>query len=204
MHDERTFDDALLFEMLSGDENAFRAIYRAVQPGFLRYLGVLVGAFDAEDVAAEAWAQALRDLHRFSGDADGFRGWLTTIGRNRAMDLLRARGRRPIVDVPTEDLLGLSGSHDTEGDALGLVATREALELIASLPTDQAEAVLLRAVVGLDSKTAGQVLGKRAGAVRTAAYRGLRNLRRRLDQGSDPVVGAGCDTAAAPRADEVT
>jgi RNA polymerase sigma-70 factor (ECF subfamily) len=50
------------------------------------------------------------------------------------------------------------------------------------LPSDQAEAVLLRAVVGLDADSAGKILGKRAGAVRTAAYRGLRALAKRLDQ----------------------
>ena len=46
---------------------------------------------------------------------------------------------------------------------------------------DQAEAVLLRAVVGLDAATAAEVLGKRPGAVRVAAHRGLRRLARILD-----------------------
>jgi RNA polymerase sigma-70 factor (ECF subfamily) len=51
------------------------------------------------------------------------------------------------------------------------------------LPPDQAEAVLLRAVLGLDAQTAGHVLGKRPGAIRTAAYRGLRTLAGRLETG---------------------
>jgi RNA polymerase sigma-70 factor (ECF subfamily) len=38
----------------------------------------------------------------------------------------------------------------------------------------------LRVVVGLDSAAAGQVLGKRSGAVRTAAHRGLRRLAQLL------------------------
>lgn len=42
--------------------------------------------------------------------------------------------------------------------------------------------VLLRAVVGLDAKSAAQVAGKRAGAIRTAAYRGLKTLANRLDR----------------------
>ncbi len=50
------------------------------------------------------------------------------------------------------------------------------------MPPDQAEAVLLRAVLGLDARTAGQVLGKRPGAVRTAAHRGLRTLARHLER----------------------
>jgi len=39
---------------------------------------------------------------------------------------------------------------------------------------------MLRAVVGLDAKAAAAVLGKRPGAVRTAAYRGLRTLAGRV------------------------
>lgn len=168
--------------MLCGDEDAFRLVYRSVQPGLVRYLSFLVGA-DAEDVAAEAWAQAVRDLGTFSGSADGFRGWITTIGRHRAMDLLRSRSRRPVSTVDVDDLLDLPAEVETEAAALDLVATAEALELIATLPRDQAEAVLLRAVVGLDAKTAGRVLGKRPGAVRTAAYRGLKALQRRISEG---------------------
>lgn len=176
-------EDDVVRRMLAGDEDAFRELYRAVQPGLLRYLTVLVGVSDAEDVAAETWAQAVRDLGRFSGDADGFRGWVTTIGRHRALDLLRAKGRRPVLDVPVDEVeeLGfLPAETDAEETVLDLVSTAEALRLIATLPPDQAEAVLLRAVVGLDAKTAGKVLGKRAGAVRTAAYRGLKTLATRV------------------------
>src|SRR4051794_35089089 len=101
--EEQDENDAVQ-RMLLGEEDAFRLVYRALQPGLLRYLTVLVGATDAEDVAAETWAQAFRDLHRFSGAADGFRGWVSTIGRNRALDLVRSRGRRPVLDVPVEEL----------------------------------------------------------------------------------------------------
>jgi len=165
---------------LRGDETAFSLLYRHVHPGLVRYLSALVGG-DAEDVAAEAWAQVCRDLSGFSGGLDGFRGWVATIGRHRALDHLRALRRRPVVPMePT--LLPLTGTvegaHDVAEEA---EATRAALRLIASLPRDQAEAVLLRAVMGLDAAGAAAVLGKRPGAVRTAAHRGLRALARRLD-----------------------
>ena len=165
----------------SGDEDAFRAVYRSVQPGLVRYLTFLVGV-DAEDVAAETWAHVVRDLASFSGSADGFRGWVSTIGRNRAMDFLRSQARRPVSEVDAEELIGIPGRATTEDEALSLVGTADALDLIASLPPDQAEAVLLRVVVGLDAKAAGRVLGKRPGAVRTAAYRGLKSLHRTISE----------------------
>ncbi len=168
-----------------GDPEAFRRLYRDTQPRLLRYLGALVGD-DAEDVASEAWLQVARDLQNFHGDYDGFRGWVATIARHRAIDHLRRRGRRPpITPVPVEELTDLTAADDTAACALDAVSTDAAVRLIATLPPDQAEAVLLRVVVGLDAESAGRVLGKRAGAVRTAAYRGLRTLAKRLEQAGD-------------------
>jgi RNA polymerase sigma-70 factor, ECF subfamily len=164
-----------------GEPAAFRALYRDTQPRLLRYLHALVGD-DAEDIASETWLQITRDLHTFHGTPDGFRGWAATIARHRALDHLRARTRRPPpIPVPAEDLAGLAAADDTAARALDALATRNAIALIATLPPDQAEAVLLRAVVGLDATTAARVLGKRPGALRTAAYRGLRTLARHLE-----------------------
>ncbi|TDE28654.1 RNA polymerase sigma factor [Actinomadura sp. 6K520] len=168
-----------LREAQDGDENSFRMLYRDVQPRLIRFAGALVGP-DAEDVTSEAWLQIARDLPSFRGDLDGFRGWTATITRHRALDHLRRRSRRPSGDVPIEELTTMAAGVDTELAALDCIATQDAIRLIAELPRDQAEAVLLRVVVGLDAKTAGKVLGKRSGAVRTASYRGLRRLADRL------------------------
>ena len=65
----------------------------------------------------------------------------------------------------------------------GTVVRQQGLR-IARLPQDQAEAVVLRVVMGLDAKTAADTLGKRPGAVRTAAHRGLKKLAELL--GDDP------------------
>ncbi|MFJ8470333.1 RNA polymerase sigma factor [Kitasatospora sp. NPDC094011] len=170
-----------------GDEQAFRLLFRTVQPGLLRYLRVLVGGRpedvqDAEDIASETWLQIARDLRGFSGDGDGFRGWAATVARNRAMDHLRARRRRPVTDLPYEYLVELAAGDDTARAALATVGTADALALISRLPRDQAEAVLLRVVMELDAESAAQVLGKRAGSVRMAAHRGLRRLAKLLDQ----------------------
>ncbi|MCW2526105.1 MAG: putative polymerase ECF-subfamily sigma factor [Pseudonocardiales bacterium] len=170
---------AALLGAQAGDEASFTRMYRLVQPGLLRYLRVLI-ASDAEDVASETWANVCRDLHQFEGDADGFRGWVATIGRHRALDQIRSRNRHPADAVPTEAMEGLVSLADTERQAIESVSTAGAVALIASLPPDQAEAVMLRAVLGLDAKTAAAVLGKRPGAVRTSAHRGLKSLAARL------------------------
>ncbi|WP_432071979.1 RNA polymerase sigma factor [Streptomyces wuyuanensis] len=162
-----------------GDEDAFGRVYRLVHPGLLGYLRGLVGE-DAEDVASDAWLEIARDLGRFRGDGAGFRGWTATIARHRALDHLRKQRRRPQTSLLEQDVLELPDRRDTADAALETVSTEQALELIGSLPQDQAEAVLLRVVVGLDGPAAARVLGKRPGAVRSAAHRGLRRLAERL------------------------
>ncbi|MEU2820917.1 RNA polymerase sigma factor [Streptomyces bacillaris] len=165
-----------------GDEDAFRAVYRAVQPRLLGYIRTLVGEPDAEDVASEAWLQIARDLDRFSGDADRFRGWAARIARNRSLDHLRMRSRRPAIGGDETELTGRPAESDTAGDAMEALDTDRTMSLIAQLPQDQAEAVVLRVVVGLDAKSAAQTLGKRPGAVRTAAHRGLKRLAELLGE----------------------
>ncbi|GCB46532.1 ECF sigma factor [Streptomyces sp. NL15-2K] len=162
-----------------GDEAAFAVAYRLVQPGLLGYLRGLVGD-DAEDVASDAWLEISRDLGRFKGDGAGFRGWSATIARHRALDHLRRQKVRPRSSALEQDVLDLPGPHSTHDQALESLSTEYALELVRGLPRDQAEAVLLRVVVGLDGPAAARVLGKRPGAVRTAAYRGLKRLARQL------------------------
>jgi RNA polymerase sigma-70 factor (ECF subfamily) len=181
--------DEALRRAQRGDAEAFRLLYRDLQPRLLRYLATLAGPLDAEDIASETWLQITRDLAGFTGTYDGFRGWAATIARHRALDYLRRNQRKPALPVPAEDLAAWPATGDgadTAQRALDTVATENAIALIATLPPDQAEAVLLRAVLGLDATTAGNVLGKRAGAIRTAASRGLRTLGKKLEAEPGP------------------
>jgi RNA polymerase sigma-70 factor (ECF subfamily) len=174
-----------------GDEEAFRQLYRLVQPGLLRYLRGLVGD-DAEDLASETWLQVARDMRAFRDEGAGFRGWALTIARHRALDHIRRNQRRPVTGVPVDVLADLPDDQDTAEQAIRLTTTNATIALIATLPRDQAEAVLLRVVVGLDVKATAKVMGKRPGAVRTAAWRGLRTLADRL--ASTGVTRAGVGT----------
>jgi RNA polymerase sigma-70 factor, ECF subfamily len=171
--------DEALRAACGGDEAGFVVLYRDLQPRLLRYATALVGT-DAEDVTAETWLQVARDLRSFRGDLDGFRGWVSTICRNRAMDCAHARTRRPADPTEAEVLATHPDRDDAHGSAVEGMATRWAMAHILALPPTEAEAVLLRAVVGLDSTSAGKVLGKRPGTVRVAAHRGLKKLAKAI------------------------
>jgi DNA-directed RNA polymerase specialized sigma24 family protein len=105
-------------------------------------------------VASDAWLEIARDLGRFKGDGAGFRGWTATIARHRALDHLRRQRVRPRAGGTEQDVLNLPGPHSTHDQALETLSTERALDLVRGLPQDQAEAVLLRVVVGLDGPAA--------------------------------------------------
>lgn len=90
-----------------------------------------------------------------------------------------------------ELLAYLPAGENTERAVMEALATADALEMIAGLPAVQAEAVLLTVVMELDAKTAGKVMGKRSGAVRVAAHRGLRRLAEQLAAVETPTAEAG-------------
>ena len=160
---------------VDGDEAGFATVWRALQPAVLRYLRVVVGDA-AEDVASETWLQAARDLHRFTGGPMAFRGWLFGIARHRALDQRRHNARRPEEPAGWFTDTARAPAPDAATEAMESYGTAWALRVIATLPPDQAEAVTLRVVVGLDVATTAQVVGKRPGSVRVATMRGLRRL----------------------------
>jgi RNA polymerase sigma-70 factor (ECF subfamily) len=130
-----------------------------------------------EDVAAETWLQVVRDLPSFIGTADGFRAWLFTVARNRAIDAARAAAARPADLVADIEATGrMQAARSAESEAMDQISTERALALVASLPPEQAEMVALRVVAGLDVATVADIVGKSPGAVRVSVHRGLRAL----------------------------
>lgn len=185
----RAPEDADVAAAQRGDVRAFERLFRTVQPSLLRYLGSLVG-HDAADVASETWLQVTRDLSSFRGGGDDFKGWVVTIGRHRALDHLRSMRRRPSDPLDPAAMPARAAPDDTFDATEEALATRRALDLISRLPQDQAEAVLLRIVVGLDSPATAKILGKRSGAVRMATSRGLARLQELIAEESDVTLPA--------------
>lgn len=167
--------EARLAAAQAGDEAAFIELFRSVQPTLLRYLSTLGGPL-AEDAAAETWVSVVRGLPRFSGDEAGWRAWVFTIGHARLRDAQRRSYRDPVPVDAHAELAQTPDGVDVAASVDELMTTEAALRLVGRLSPDQAAAVLLRHVAGLDVAAAAEVLGKRPGAVRVATHRGLQRL----------------------------
>ena len=169
----------VLAAAVDGDGPAFAILWRDTHPPLLRYLWVAAGDA-AEDLASEVWLDVARRLAKFKGGEPEFRGWLFTLARRKVIDKRRHEARHP--ESPTGDMdpLDRPASDDTFAAAAEGISTTAALELIATLPHDQAEIIVLRVVVGLEAGEVAKIVGKTPGAVRVAAHRGLRALSGRL------------------------
>ena len=88
--------------------------------------------------------------------------------------------RRATEDLPANGLLEQAAPDDPAAGAVEGFSTRAALAVVATLPPDQAEAVVLRVVAGLDVDRVAEIMGKRPGTVRVLTHRGLRRLAERL------------------------
>lgn len=160
-----------------GDETAAASLFDHYHPRVFRYaLAKLRRRADAEDVAAETFARVLRDLDRFKWRGGGFEAWIFTVASNLVVDHVRRSGR----EVATETVLGDAGGPrepTPEDMAVHSELSRELRSLLEDLVPEQREVLLLRFAAGLDTKEAGEVMGRKPNAVRQLQFRALANLR---------------------------
>ena len=129
-----------------GDERAFSLIVRAYEVPVFNYVMRLVGDRAlAEDLTQEVFIRVFQGLPKFSLRSK-FTTWLFQVTKNRVLDELRAKERRPLTPVTLDDAPHL--------EALDQPAERvEAIDglwrAIDALPVDLKMALLLRDVVGL-------------------------------------------------------
>ena len=140
-----------------------------------RLAQALAGPVDGDDVAQQAWTQALAAYPRLRS-ASNLRGWLLTITSRCAMDVHRSRGRRA---VPAEDIAVVGDVH-----ARALVAGPEKdrpdeslWSHVAGLPDRQRHAVVLKYVADLDHPTIAKALGTTPAMSRRLVSDALATLR---------------------------
>ena len=172
--------DSVLVAAQEGGEWAFAVLYRDLNPRVVRYLGAKAPGM-GDDLAAETWLAAARNLRTFEGNEAAFRGWLFTIARRRLVQHWRDSARRPVTPSDPESFTDQRATDDPETEGMASVSARETARAIAAvLPSDQADVVLLRMLAGLDVDQVAEILGKRPGTVRVLQHRALRRLAERF------------------------
>ena len=204
----RTDETALVREVARGSEDALSALYdRHVDGVFAAAMRLTDDRGVAEEVVQETFLALWNRAELFDPHTGSLAAWLRTIARNRAVDRLRAAGRRPslvslTVDDDEDSRAGLEravgdrpvlgGADLGPGPELALEGTelrsvlRDALD---AMPETERTVILLAYGEGLTQTEIAGRTGWPLGTVKTRTRRGLARLRGVLETEYGPGPG---------------
>ena len=155
-----------------GDGKAYRRFLEYVTPvlrSIVRHRAAGIDATEREDIVQEVLLAIHTKRHTWR-DSEPVRPWLFAIARYKAIDSLRARGRR--VDVPIDDFADVLPAPDTEDPTLRGDIERALGRL------DERSAAVVRAmsIDGASAAETGKLISLGEGAVRVVLHRALKKL----------------------------
>jgi RNA polymerase sigma factor (sigma-70 family) len=146
----------------------FEEIVAEHGPTVLRVCRAVVGPVDAEDAWSETFLSALRAYPELPADAN-VEAWLVTIAHRKAIDLTRARARRPTAVGNLPEYPSAAGRPDDWDDDLWAA--------LRDLPDKQRASVAYHYLAGLPYREIAAITGGTEAAARRAAADGIKKLR---------------------------
>jgi RNA polymerase sigma-70 factor (ECF subfamily) len=161
-------DLGVLRKAQRGDERAFSIIVRTYEQPVFNYVLRLVGDRSlAEDLTQEVFLRVFQGLPSFSLRSR-FTTWLFQVTKNRVLDELRARERRPRALVALEDVPPL---EVVDAPLERTEAIEAVWRAVGSLNPDLKMALLLRDVVGLSYTEIAETLEITLATVKWRIYK---------------------------------
>ncbi len=183
-------DDATLVgRVAAGDAAALGTLYDRHGAEAHAFARALVGgaADEADDVTAAVFAQLWRTAARYDASRGSVAAWVTMVTRARALDHVRARGRRARAEEraagpnAVEAAVPLGGSAEPPDAAVERSEVARAVRgSLAALPEAQRRAIELAFYGGLSHADVAARLGQPLGTVKTRIRSGLIKLREAL------------------------
>jgi RNA polymerase sigma-70 factor, ECF subfamily len=166
-------DPSVVASAARGDAVAFGQIYAQIAPRVRRYVRTIIrNAWDAEDVAQDAFVKILTGIGHYDPARGTFSAWSLRVARNAAIDHIRAHrgGLAYVAEVDQQAPVDDAGRWC--GESLRLV--------LSDLNQNQREILVLRALAGFEpSEIAGYAKATR-GSINTRYHRASLAARDRL------------------------
>jgi RNA polymerase sigma-70 factor (ECF subfamily) len=170
-------DPEILRRAQRGDEQAFAVILRTYETPVHNYVFRLTGdASLAEDLTQEVFVRVYHALPRFSLRCK-FTTWLFQVTKNRVLDELRARERRPQSACSLEDVPNLASVEASGEDGETVEAIWRAVQ---ELNPDLKMALLLRDIVGLPYVEIADALEVTLATVKWRIFKAREEVQRAL------------------------
>jgi RNA polymerase sigma-70 factor (ECF subfamily) len=174
---EAQADERLLVEASQRDPARFGDLYELHFELVYAFICRRVGNRDvAEDLTSEVFHKALANLRRFEWRRVPFGAWLLKIAANAITDQAKRNQRELSFENPPE--ISTKPRMEQAQDLARL------FRLVNELPEGQRSVVVMRFAEGKSISEAAQQLGRSEGAVKQLQFRGLENLRARLEAGT--------------------
>jgi len=174
-------DARIISRATGGDPEAFGEIYSVYLDRIYRYVFYQVkDKMMAEDITEEIFIKAWKALGSYRGEGQAFSSWLYRIAHNQVIDQFRRRRWEMVLDVET-DITNTDGA-DPQREAEKSLAQAEVLGMLALLPPQQKQVIILKFVEGLGNREIEEITGKSQGAIRVMQMRALDALRQRAVQ----------------------
>jgi RNA polymerase sigma-70 factor (ECF subfamily) len=175
-------DERLLIQAAQNDPSRFAELYESNFNRVYAFVARRVNdREEAQDVTAEVFHQALRNLGHFQWRGVPFAAWLLRIAGNALADRWQRAARG--VEVPTAD-----GQIENEagGADMAEVERRAMLfQLVDRLPPDQRLVVVRRFVDQKSTREIAGELGRSEGAVKQLQFRALETLRDQMRKSNE-------------------
>jgi len=168
----------LLARATEGDRRAYGRIFRLCYKDIYDYVIRRVGNHtDAEDITMQVFAQGLKAIGSYEDRGHSVKAWLYRIAHNAMVD--HFRGQRPSVDL--DGAAEIHDEIDIERRAIDREEIRGLYGQIVRLPTAQAEVLMLRFIEDRSVAETAIILEKKEVTVRALQFKGIKNLRQRLE-----------------------
>ena len=180
----KTVDDVALLRLIAqAQPEALSELYDRY--GRLVYslaLHILGEAETAEEVTQDVFFRVWEKAETYRAEQAKVSTWLSSIGRNRSIDLLRARGVRPEGhslgwEELTPGAVPRNEGVDPEDIALQAMQGERVRAAIASLPAEQREALALAFFRGYSHSQIAEELDEPLGTVKTRIRMAMQKLR---------------------------
>jgi len=179
---DTTEENRLINAILGGEVESFAVLVRRYQgPIYNMMLRMTGQAEEAADLTQETFLKVYENLERFRPSGRFF-PWLYTIGLNLARDHLRRQKNvaEKTADQPLEAYELHQGQSDRDDAYLEHLDAERLPCLMATLPLDYREALILRFHEGLTMRDVGLALGISTSGAKMRVQRGLQRLRDKL------------------------
>lgn len=182
-----TEPEEALVERAKEDLAAFGELYERYVERIYNYAYYRTSnRWDAEDLTARVFFQALNHLPRYSNRGLPFSAWLFTIAHNLVANWHRDRSRRQSVTLDK----AWSVRQDDPFAPLELSEDYAAVrQAVAALSPERQHLIVLKFVQELPNAEIGRIMGRSEGAVKALLHRTLRALRAHLKARQNGHIG---------------